>query len=406
MQNAEFEISNFRFEIFNLQSAICEDGVRSMRKWFILAGIVSVLVVGAYFALSYHAVKFIRGRLEKVVGPGLTFTSIEVKPTYLSAKGIQYEDPHSKRIFLKIEEMRIYPDLSSSLKGSLRIRQWAILQPSFFFYRSKEGTFQGPWVSVEKEEKRKETFGEEERKKEGPSIHIQVDRFRVENGSVDFEDEKVQESPVKIMLRAMDLEVENIQYPLVPLPSPVEGNGRVKGRTKDGNFEMKGWVNLATMDMDTSFKAGGIEVKTFEPYYRKRASAEIESGYINMEAKVAIKKRVIDAPGELELVDLRIKEGGGTILWIPAKTLVSLLEQKGNRIKVHFRVEGNEDDPRFSIQEAFLTQVALSLAQALGIPVKIVGEEVLRGAIKGERGLAESLKSIEELFKRKKEKGR
>ena len=58
------------------------------------------------------------------------------------------------------------------------------------------------------------------------------------------------------------------------------------------------------------------------------------------------------------------------------------------------------------LQETFLTQVAFSLAQALGIPIKVVGEEVLRGTLKGEKGLVEELQSIEGLFKRKKDKKR
>ena len=33
-------------------------------------------------------------------------------------------------------------------------------------------------------------------------------------------------------------------------------------------------------------------------------------------------------PGELDLINLHIKEGGGTVFWIPAETLVSLLEKK------------------------------------------------------------------------------
>ena len=94
------------------------------------------------------------------------------------------------------------------------------------------------------------------------------------------------------------------------------------------------------------------------------------------------------------------------VLWIPAETLVSLLEKKGHQIKVKFHVKGNMENPQFNLQETFLTQVAISLAQALGIPIKVVGEEVLQGMLKGEKGLVEELQSIEELFKKKKEKKR
>jgi hypothetical protein len=180
--------------------------------------------------------------------------------------------------------------------------------------------------------------------------------------------------------------------------------GEVEGKTKEGQVYTKGWIDPKTGDMEISFKVQEIEVKAFEPYYRKRVSAEMETGYINMDAKINVKKKEIDAPGHLELVDLRIKEGSGTVLWIPAETLASLLRDKGNRIKVAFHVKGSMDDPQFSLQEAFLTRVALSLAETLGIPIKVVGKTILEGTGKGAEGLIEGLKSIEKLFKRKKEK--
>jgi len=376
-----------------------------MKKWLILIGVIAIFLIGGYFVLSFYAVKFVQTQLQKVVGPGFTIAKIEIKPTYLSAKGIQYQDPLSqKRIFL-IEEMRVYPALSSLLKRTLSIRECMILQPSFFFYRSREGSFIGPWPTVEKEEKGKEISDERE-KKGKDSVLIKIDRFRIRKGSVDFEDRKMAEPPAQIQLRELDLELKNIQYPFISSHSFIELKGKIKGRKKEGNIYTKGWIDLETTDMEISFEVKEVEVKTFEPYYQKRVSAEIETGYIDMDAKITVKKKSIDAPGHLQLVDLRIKEGSGTVLWVPAKTLASLLRDKGNRIKVAFHVKGRMDDPQFSLQEAFLTRVALSLAETLGIPIKLVGETIIRGTGKGAEGLIEGLKSIEKLFKRKKEEKR
>jgi hypothetical protein len=376
-----------------------------MKKWFILIGILAILFIGGYIVLSFYAVKFIQPQLQKVMGPGLTLAEIKVKPTYLSVRGMQYEDPNSKQKFLQIEEVRIYPSLFSLLKKSLRIRELAILQPSFFFYRSREGVLVGPWVTMKKEREGKE-ISEEKEKKKGESIQIQIDRIRIEKGVIDFEDKKVGEPPAQIRLEDLDFEIRDIQYPLASSHSPIELKGKMKGKKQEGTIFAKGWVDVKTMDMETSLKTREIEVKTFEPYYRKRVTAEIESGYMDMDSKIAVKDRVIDAPGELDLINLHVKEGGGTVLWIPAKTLVSLLEKKEHQIKVKFHVKGNMDNPQFKLQETFLTQVAISFAQALGIPIKVVGEEVLRGTLKGEKGLVEGLQSIEGLFKKKKEKKR
>ena len=119
-----------------------------MKKWFILGSIIAVIFIGGYLVLSFYAVKLIQARLQKMVGPGFIVAQIKIKPTHLSTKGIQYEDLHSKQRFFQIEEVRIYPNLLSLLRGSLRIKEITILRPSFFFHRSREGVFDGPWMGM------------------------------------------------------------------------------------------------------------------------------------------------------------------------------------------------------------------------------------------------------------------
>jgi hypothetical protein len=375
-----------------------------MKKWLIIIGIIAILLIGGYLLLSFYAVKFIQARIQQVAGPGFTIAGIEVKGTYLFAKGIQYEDPLSKKRFLLIEEMRIYPDLPSFLKGTLGIRECTISRPTFFFYRSQEGRFIGPWTTMEREEKNKGISEGREREKR-QTTSIKIDKFRIRKGSIDFEDRRMGEPPAKIQLRALDLELRKVEYPFISSRSPIELRGRIKGRKGEGSIYVKGWIDLKTMDMETSFKVDGIEIKIFEPYYRKRVSAEIDSGSIDMEARVTLRNKMIDAPGRLDLVGLHVKERG-TIFWIPAKTLIDLLKDRGNRIQIQFHVKGNMDDPKFSLQETFLTRIAVSLAETLGIPIKVVGKTIIRGPGKGTEGLIEGLKSIEKLFKKKKEKKR
>jgi len=372
-----------------------------MRKWFILIGILAVLFIGGYFILSSYAVKLIEPKLQRVMRPGFTLVEVRLKTTCLSVRGIQYEDPDSKQRFLQIEEVRIYPSLLSLLKKSLNIKKITILQPSFFFYRSREGRWVGPRVTMIKDKEGKEISDEKEKKKREP-IQIQIDRIQIHGGAVDFEDRKVGEPPEPIRLRDLDFELKNIQYPLAPLHSPFELRGKMKGKKQEGSINTKGWVDFKTMDLEAFLKMQEIEVETFKPYYRKKVSAEIDSGTMDMESKITVKEKRIDAPGELDFINLHIKEGGGTVFWIPAETLASLLEKKGYQVKAPFHVKGNLGDPRFKLQDALLTRIAFSLIEALGLPVKIIGE-----SLPGDTGGGtEGLKSIEELFKKKKEKKR
>jgi len=376
-----------------------------MKKWFIPIGILAVFLIGGYFALTFYAVKFIQPHLQEVMGPGFTLGETKLRVTYLSATGIRYEDPDSKKRFLQIEEIRVYPSLLSLLEKSIRIRELGLHQPSFFFYRSREGRMVGPWVTTKKESEEGKVSAEKE-KKRGEPTQVQIDRIRIRKGSIDFEDNKVGEPPARIKLRDVNFEMGEIKYPLTSVHSPVRLKAKMEGKIQEGSIDTKGWIDAKTMDMEISLKVREIEVKTFEPYYRKRVTAEIESGTMDMDSKIAVKGKRIDAPGELDLVNLHVKEGGGMVLWIPAETLVSILGKKGHQIKVRFYVKGNMENPQFSLQETFLTQVAIALAQALGIPIKVVGEDVLQGTLKGDKGLAEGLQSVEGLFKKKKEKRR
>jgi hypothetical protein len=376
-----------------------------MKKWLVVACVVAILIIGGYFLLSFYAVRLIEARLQKVIGPGFTVTEIKIKPTYLYSKGVQYEDIHSRKKLLQIEEARIYPALLSFLRGSLQIREFRMVRPSFFFYRSQDGRFVGPWVGLGKGREERE-ISEEEGHRRGEPIHIQINRIRIEKGSINFEDRKVGEPSAQINLRDLNFEMKDIVYPTVSARSAVKLEGKVKGKTEEGTIFLKGWIDIKTMDMETSLKVHEIEVKTFEPYYRKEVTAEIDSGSINLESKITVRGKKINAPGELDLMNLQVKEGSGMVLWIPAKTLVTLLEQKDHRLHVRFLVNGDLDNPQFNLQEALLTQIGISLAEALGVPIKVVGKGILQGALKGEKGIVEGLKSLEELFMRKKERKR
>ena len=374
-----------------------------MKKWFVLGGVLVVLVVGGYCVLSHYAVRFIEPRLRKVMGPGLTIGEVNIQTRYLSAKKIRYADPQTGQKLMEIEEVRVYPDLRSFLKGDLEIGEMSILRPVFYVFRSPDGSLTGPLPPLGRRGEERGGMPGEGRRGEREAVPIVIDRIRVQGGSVNFEDGKYGSPPVKVELSELMFKVDDIRFPPVPLRSPFEMNGKMKEKGKEGEIEARGWISLQTMDLEAFLKLQGLEVKTFEPYYRKSVSAEIESGDLRLETKISIRQRMIDAPGYLELIDFRIKEGG-TVFWVPSETLISLLERKDHRIKARFRVQGNLDDPKFDLQENFLTQAGIALAEALGIPITTVGETVLGGAGKGAQGLEEGLKTLGEIFKKEKKK--
>jgi uncharacterized protein involved in outer membrane biogenesis len=338
-----------------------------MKTWFLLIGTILVLLVAAFFALSFYGVKFINAELHTVVVPNLTISEIALRPTHLLAKTVRYEEAKSGQSFVHIEALRIYPSLLDCLRGRIRIRELKLIRPSVFICRSRDGVIHAPWPREQEEGKRR---GGDRGRQEERSFRVEIDRLRIENGSIHFEDRRSR-GIAHVRLRDLEIELRHLQYPLTSAQSLLEGRGKFQGVTGDGEIHAKGWINLKTGDTETSFKANAIEVKVFEPYYRRRVSATIESGKMDLEARITVRQSRIDVPGKLGLTDLRVEEGEGTVLWLPAKTLVSVLREKGNRINIRFRVNGDLNDPRYDLQENLLTRVAIAMAEALGAPIKV-----------------------------------
>lgn len=348
-----------------------------MRKMLLLFGMVAILIIGAYLGLSFYAVQLVHSRIQKRISPEMTLSQIQVRLTHLSIRGVCYKEQGSKERIFQIEEINLYPSLLSLLKGYLGFKEMVLLKPSFLVFRSKEGRVLIPLTGVSEKEGRGGDFPKEKKEK---SLLLKIDQIRVLNGSIDFEDRKIGDPPSQISLRELDIKIEGIEFPFVPIPFRFKLDGKMRGAEREGSIKIEGWLNPKTVEFESFLTAREIGVKVFEPYYRKRVSVEVENGLIDMEAKVGLRKRAVDIQGDMELVDLQIKGSGGKVFWIPADLFSSQLKKKGGRLTVPFRIQGDLDDPKFNLQESILIQIGLSLAESLGMPVKIFpdGKEDLR----------------------------
>jgi hypothetical protein len=370
-----------------------------MRKGTLILGSIAVLLVAGFLTLSYTRGRFIRTRLERLVRPGVTVGKIDVGLTHLSVKGIQYVDPRSGKRLVQVEEMRIYPSLLTVFGHTVQIRKCTLLKPSFFFYRSREGVFTGPFPKAGKDKN-----GTSEKAQEGSSggengkIHapaVTLNRLQIEKGSLDFEDQKTGGPVAYLQLRDLDLEMRDLQYPLVSVHSPFELDAKFKGITNEGSLSSKGWIDLQPTNLEMTLRTREIDLITLAPYYRKLVTAGISSGHLNLDARITLRKNIIDAPGEMDLENLRVKEGSGSVFYIPAKALIQMLKDKGNRLKVRFHIKGNLDDPRFNLREDVATRLALALAGSLGLPVTVVGEGRVGATPRGAGEQAEGQKPAE-----------
>jgi hypothetical protein len=119
----------------------------------------------------------------------------------------------------------------------------------------------------------------------------------------------------------------------------------------------------------------------------------------------------LKAPGTLTISDLELsqpKDAVATFMGLPRDAVVAYLKNKDNKIVLSFVLEGDIDDPRFTLNEALSTRVALSMAETLGLSLGGVAKGVGGLGQKGVEAAGEATKgAVQQLFGgRKKEKTR
>ena len=78
----------------------------------------------------------------------------------------------------------------------------------------------------------------------------------------------------------------------------------------------------------------------------------------------------------------------GVLLGVPAWALVSFLSDNKDELSVPFTVKGSIDNPRFSVQQSLVDQVATALSSKIGVPtVSGVGKGILGIGEKGIKGI-------------------
>ena len=134
---------------------------------------------------------------------------------------------------------------------------------------------------------------------------------------------------------------------------------------------------MTKKDLECKISAKQIDIVNFKQYFQKKNSIDIAKGFldIDMDAKVVSNK--IYAPGKAVLRNLQFKSGsraGNTAFDVPLSAVVSFLKNNRDEIPVNFVLEGNIDNPKFSLREDFINKIIAGITGQIGNSVKGTGE--------------------------------
>lgn len=356
----------------------------SKRHILILGLIITILAI-SYFYIITNAVKFIQSQVKHIFGTEVFISQISATTSYIAVKRISIDLPESKLKLLTADEIRIYPAISALFFRKIILRNITLYHPSFYVYRTKDSMLILPGVNIKKKSAAK---GEKSH------LAITIDNISIHNGNFLFTDHKNSSPPTQILLTEIESSIRNISYPFTNNKCPIMIKSKVN--KKEGNLDLKGWVNFNNLDMHVDASLINTNINLLKPYYKKTLGNLINSGLAIITSTIKMQNRTIDISGKLSLFNLHINNSE-KIFVVSSKVISDIVNKNDNTILTDFQAKGKLSDPDFRIGDAITLSIIRNLSKSYGIQLEKKGKNLLKEEI--DKKTIED--SINKLFKDK-----
>ena len=363
------------------------------KKWgWIFLALFLVLVVGG--AVGYRiAVGILKGKVVEALGPGSEIQDVQVGWSGVVVRGLHIKGPQGwpGQDALRAEQVTIVPSLLDLLSGEIQVRSVTIEKPYLSALRAKDGKLRVVPTLLERPAFR----GEGGTRIAAPPVRIATITLR--DGVVEFFDATVAKPPLKLRLEQLQASVRNACVPALTGKSDFDLTGILKGVRQDGRIKVGGWAEGATRDSMVKTELRGVDLVALQPYLSTAAEVRVQKGLLDLDIQSDVRKNRLRAPGRIAIAGLELAPSPGmmgTFMGVPRGAVLAFLKDKGNRIAMDFIIEGDINNPQFSLNEAFSVRMAASMAKTLGVSIQGVAEGVGMLGRKGAEAVGGTAKGI------------
>lgn len=363
------------------------------RKWGVVA-LIAVLVLVAGGIVGFRmAVGIIKGKIVEALGPESEVKDLKVGWFTVEVDGLRIKGRQGwpAADALRVERVVIAPSVRSLLSDTIRISSITVVRPYLSALRTRDGKLQVvPSLLEGPAQKGKGPAGP-------PARAVAVSRLTVEDGAAELFDATVAQPPVKIRLERIQGTVRNVIVPSLKGKSQFDLTAVVKGVRRDGRGSLAGWAEGASKDSSVKTELRSLDLVTFQPYLSKAAETRIQNGALDLDLQSEVRNNHIQAPGKVVITDLEFAPAAGaldTFMGLPRAAIVNFLKNKDNKIVVNFTIEGDINNPQFTLREAFATRMASGMAEILGLSIRGVAEGVGTLGRKGVETAGEAVKGL------------
>ena len=362
------------------------------RVWIALT--VAVIVLIALLVAWRVALQAAEKAIRAALGPEAVIGSIDITPGAVTIENLVLPGPSGwpARQALSAKRIRAVPDWSMVFSGQLQLSRVDIEGAGLVVWRTEAGKWRVVPAWTEKP-RAKGAGGEGARPKERSVLAREV---RLTGGSVEVIDSAVASPPHRIKLGSVEATLKGISLGALDTTTGISVRARA-GST--ASLAVEGEMVFSTLDGQLALAVQRASLAAIEPYLLKAAETGVQRGEFDLDVKLGIANRTVDAPGHVKIRDLELKPaaGVGTFMGLPREALVERLKDHQGHIDVPFHVAGRLDDPSFSVGAAFKARLALAAADVLGLK-NLLSDAAKRSGI-AER-FDQAAEAIKRLFKR------
>jgi hypothetical protein len=342
---------------------------------------VAIVMIGLHFAT-----RELKIQVEKALGPDSEVAEITVGLSSIELRGIRIRAPKGwpAEDTLRAERIVVTPDLVGLVSSRLHVPKITVENAYLSVLRSRDGRLRLLPSLIEKRDKAG-TGGE------APSVSIGAIELR--DGVVEFFDATVRQPAHKIRLEQLRASVDDLQVPELKGRTRIALDGTVKGVQRNGKLSIKGWAELATKNSEITTRLQGVDLVALQPYLIKASETGVKRGALDLDLKSTVRNNRLHAPGSVTLngLELANSEGAmGTFMGVPRSLVIAALKNRNGQIQVQFTLEGNINDPQFSLNESFSKRMTASVAEGLGISI----EGLTRGVGSAAQGFGNAVKRL------------
>lgn len=356
------------------------------RRPLIVAATAAV-VIGTAAAVGLHfATKALKSQVEQTLGPDSEVREIAVGWSSVEIRGIRIRAPKGWPVAdtLRAERVVIRPDLLGLFTARVHVRRIVVEQAYLSAWRTRDGKVRLLPSLLETPAKRNA---------EAPSSvpEIGIGTIELRDGVLEFFDATVRQPAHKTRLEQLHATVDDLRVPALAGRTHIQLDGTVKGVQRNGKLSIGGWAELNSKNSEITTKLQGVDLVALQPYLIKASETGVKRGALDLKLKSTVRNNRLHAPGTITLSALELAPGGGafgTFMGMPRQAVIAGMKNRDGQITIDFTLDGDLNDPKFSLNDSFAIQVGVALAKTLGISIEGLakgiggGVEGLGGAVK------------------------